>query len=369
MDRKIERICREFGVTGEYVNYEIVTNGHINCTYKVFFIRNGEIKDYILQKINGYVFKNPVIVMDNIVRVTEYIRAKIKATGVSAKRYVLHYSRTEDGKYYLVDENGWFWRCSRFIDDSVTFNMTDNLGVIEETGKAFGEFQMYLGDFPVKDLNIVIPHFHNTVMRYETFEKAIEKDEAGRRAQVQPEIDGYLALKEIATRMYGMQVKGELPLKVTHNDTKCNNVLFDKDTLRHLSVIDLDTVMPGLVGFDFGDAIRFIANTCDEDERDLSAVKLDMSKFKAFTKGFLSMVGETLTKNETETLPLGAITMTVECGMRFLTDYLDGDKYFKVCRKTHNLDRARCQLALARDMIAKYDAMKAVVDEYSETYA
>lgn len=365
MDRRIEKLCRRFGIAGEYTGFELLTNGHINTTYKVYFIRGGEVKDYILQRINAYVFKNPVGVMDNIVKVTEYIRNKIKATGVSAKRFVLHYQQTEDGKYYLTDADGGFWRCSRFIDDSVTFNMTDNLTVIEEAGKAFGEFQMYLSDFPVKELNIVIPHFHNTVLRYETFEKSIAADAVGRAESVKDEIGKYLGLKEIATRMYLMQRRGELPLKVTHNDTKCNNVLFDVSTFRHLSVIDLDTVMPGLIGFDFGDAIRFTANTCDEDEKDLSAVKLDMSKFRAFTEGFMSAVAPTLGENEKNTLALGAITMTVECGMRFLTDYLDGDRYFKTCYKTHNLDRARCQLALAEDMIARKDEMESVVAEYA----
>lgn len=364
MDRKIEKICRKFGIDGEYLSYELLTNGHINTTYKVYFVRRGEVKDYILQRINVYVFKNPEAVMENIVKVTEYIREKIKATGVSAKRYVLHYQPTENGKYYFVDEKDGFWRCARFIDDSVTFNITDNLTVIEEAGKAFGEFQMYLADFPVQDLNIVIPHFHNTVLRYETFENSVRRNDTGRADGVKVEIQKYLSLKEIATKMYKMQRAGELPLKVTHNDTKCNNVLFDKTTFRHLSVIDLDTVMPGLVGFDFGDAIRFTANTCDEDEKDVSIVKLDMDKFEAFTRGFLSAVGQALSENEKNTLALGAVTMTVECGMRFLTDYLDGDKYFKISREEQNLDRARCQLALAEDMITRIDEMNEVVDKY-----
>ena len=364
MDRKIEKICRKFGIDGEYLSYELLTNGHISTTYKVYFVRRGEVKDYILQRINVYVFKNPEAVMENIVKVTEYIREKIKATGVSAKRYVLHYQPTENGKYYFVDEKDGFWRCARFIDDSVTFNITDNPTVIEEAGKAFGEFQMYLADFPVQDLNIVIPHFHNTVLRYETFENSVRRNETGRADGVKDEIQKYLSLKEIATKMYKMQRAGELPLKVTHNDTKCNNVLFDKTTFRHLSVIDLDTVMPGLVGFDFGDAIRFTANTCDEDEKDVSIVKLDMDKFEAFTRGFLSAVGQALSENEKNTLALGAVTMTVECGMRFLTDYLDGDKYFKISREEQNLDRARCQLALAEDMITRIDEMNAVVDKY-----
>lgn len=365
MDRKIETLCRRFGIEGEYLRYELVENGHINTTYKVYFWRDGEEKDYILQRINTYVFKNPVEVMDNISSVTEYIRAKIKAGGISAKRFVLHYYKNvDDGNYYIVGEQGGFWRLCRYIDNSVTFNETDNLKVIEESGKAFGNFQLHLSDYPVKDLNIAIPHFHNTVKRYETFKESIEKDQSGRAHLVKEEIAEYLKLEDIATKMYKMQRAGELPLRVTHNDTKCNNVLFDEVTFENLAVIDLDTVMPGLVAFDFGDSIRFTANTSAEDETDLSKVKLDINKYRAFTKGFIQTVGGTLCQKEKETMALGAITMTVECGMRFLTDYIDGDKYFKIAYSQHNLDRARCQLTLAKDMILHLDDMQKIVEEY-----
>jgi len=365
MDKKIEWLCRRFGIEGEYQRYEVVTNGHINTTYKVYFYRDNEVKDYILQRINTYVFKNPVEVMNNISSVTEYIRAKIKQGGISAKRFVLHYYKNvEDGNYYIIGDQGGFWRLCRYIDNSITFNETDNLTLIEETSKAFGNFQLHLADYPVKSLHIAIPHFHNTVMRYENFKKSVEQNESGRADEVSNDIEEYLKLEEIATQMYKMQKRGELPLKVTHNDTKCNNVLFDEDTFENLAVIDLDTVMPGLVAFDFGDSIRFGANTCAEDERDTSKVKLDMAKYEAFAKGFMQTVGATLTENEKETMALGAITMTVECGLRFLTDYIDGDKYFKVECSDHNLVRARCQLALAKDMIEKYDEMKAIVKKY-----
>ena len=244
--------------------------------------------------------------------------------------------------------------------------MTDNLKVIEESGRAFGEFQYYLSDYPVKSLHIAIPHFHNTVNRYTLFREAVRNDLAGRKASVEKEIGEYLALEDVATRMYKMQRAGELPLKVTHNDTKCNNVLFDKDDFSHLSVIDLDTVMPGLVGFDFGDAIRFTANAADEDEADLSLVRLDMEKYKAFSRGFVSVVGSTLSENERRTLALGAFTMTAECGIRFLTDYLDGDRYFKVGYPEHNLVRSRCQLKLAQDMISRLDEMNDVIEEIAK---
>lgn len=362
----IEDICREFGLEGDFKYFETLTNGHINTSFKVYFYRDGEMKDYCLQRINSYVFKNPEQVMENISVITEYIRNKIKATGVTAKRLVLHFQTASDGKFYYVGPNGGFWRCSRFIDDSETYNETDNLGIIEEAGKAFGDFQLRLADFPVKKLNITIPHFHNTIMRYEAFDEAVKNDSARRAHGVLREIEEFSALRETATEMYKMQRRGELPLKVTHNDTKCNNVLFDKKTGEYLCVIDLDTVMPGLVGFDFGDAIRFIANSAKEDERDLEKVGLDFGKFDAFAKGFIGKLKGVLTRNEKDTLALGAFTMTAECGLRFLTDYLNGDVYFKTAYPEHNLDRARCQLTLAKDMLSKLDEMKAIVSKYAD---
>lgn len=365
-DEFIESICREFGIAGDYRSFELLTNGHINTSFLVYFYRNGEVKDYCLQRINSYVFKNPAEVMENISNVTEYIRNKIKATGVTAKRSVLHFQPASDGKYYHIGPNGGFWRCSRFIDDSATYNETDDLGIIEEAGKAFGDFQLKLADFPVKKLNITIPHFHNTIMRYEAFEEAVKNDEARRAGGVEAEIGQYRMLEETATEMYKMQRRGELPLKVTHNDTKCNNVLFDKETGEYLCVIDLDTVMPGLTGFDFGDAIRFIANSAEEDEKDLAKVGLDLDKFEAFSKGFAGKLKDVMSPAEKDTLALGALTMTAECGLRFLTDYLNGDVYFKTAYPEHNLDRARCQLALAEDMISKYDKMKSIVKKYAD---
>ena len=365
MDKKIEKLCRKFGIEGDYLRYELVTNGHINTTYKVYFFRDEEEKDYILQRLNTYVFKNPIEVMNNISSVTEYIRAKIKAGGISAKRFVLHYYKNvDDGNYYIIGEQGGFWRLCRYIDNSTSFNETDNLKVLEEAGRAFGNFQLHLADYPVKDLHIAIPHFHNTVKRYQTFKESIEKNESGRRNLVEKEIEEYLALEEISTKMYKMQRAGDLPLKVTHNDTKLNNVLFDEKTFENLAVVDLDTVMPGLVAFDFGDAIRFSANTSVEDETDLSKVNFDLVKYESFTRGFIETVGKTLSEKEKETMALGAITMTVECGMRFLTDYLDGDKYFKIEHPEHNLDRARCQLHLAKDMIKHFAEMNDIVKKY-----
>ncbi len=365
-EKQILEVCRKFGIKGEYLSYEVITSGHINSTYRVRFFRDNEEKDYILQWVNTYVFQDPVAVMDNISSVTEFIRAKIKKVQASAKRNVLHYSTTEDGKYYTYMPDGGFWRCYRFIDDSVCFEYTDDMQVVEESGVAFGEFQLYLADYPVEKLNIVIPHFHNTVRRYQAFRDAMEEDAMGRKAGVKKDIEGYLALEELATKPYKLQKQGILPLRVTHNDTKTSNILFDKSTLKHLSVIDLDTVMPGLVAFDFGDAIRVAASTSGEDEKDLNKVALDMKRYEAFTRGFVRTLKDALTEDEKRTLALGAVAMTTECGMRFLTDYINGDKYFRIGYPTHNLVRARCQLKLAQDMVAHLDEMQAIVDKYCE---
>ena len=363
-EKLIKSVCEKFCIAGEYKCYETVTSGHINTTYRVYFLRDGEIKDYILQRVNTYVFRNPIDVIENISSVTDFIRDKIKQKQATAKRNVLHYSQTLDGKYYTYMDDGSFWRCCRFIDNSVSFEHTDDLGVVECSGKAFGEFQQYLEDYPVEKLNIVIPHFHNTVMRYENFRKSFAEDIVKRAKGVQDLAEAYADLEEIATRLYRMQKQGILPLRVTHNDTKTSNILFDADTLENLSVIDLDTVMPGLVAFDFGDAIRGGASTAAEDEKDLSKVALSMEKYEAFTRGFVRQVKDSLTQAEKETLALGAIAMTVECGIRFLTDYLDGDVYFKIHYIGQNLVRAKCQLALAQDMIKHLDEMQAIVDKY-----
>ena len=365
-EKQVREVCDRFGLQGEYKCCESINSGHINTTYQVTFIRDQQDKRYILQRVNTYVFENPVEVMDNIVAVTQYIRAKIKETQPTAKRNVLHYSQTNDGKFYTYMPDGSFWRCYRYIDDSVCYMQVDDLNIVEEAGRAFGEFQLYLADFPVGNLNIVIPHFHNTVKRYSVFKEAVEKDSVGRVKEVENEIAGYLALEEIATQLYALQRRNELPLRVTHNDTKISNILFDCQSHKHLSVIDLDTVMPGLVANDFGDAIRIVASETEEDEKDLSKVGVNLEKYEAFTKGFVQTLKGRMTEKEKQTLALGAITMTVECGVRFLTDYLDGDKYFKVHYAKQNLDRAKCHLKLANEMVGHFDEMQKIVNKYCD---
>ena len=372
-EQKIIELMRSFNVEGDYLQHKTITNGLINTTELVYMEdQDGDIKRYILQKINKNVFKRPEDVMENIVKVTKFIRNKMKAAGEEYSRRVMKFYKANDGKYFTIDENGDYWRISKYIEKSVTFNSTDNLEVLEETGKAFGEFQGMLNDFPVEELNIIIPHFHNTLDRYRQLEEAIANDIAGRKGYVEKDIEAYLDLKTIATRLYAMQKAGQLPLRVTHNDTKSNNVLFELDKktgkIDYLCAIDLDTIMPGLACYDFGDAVRFAANTCAEDEINTDRVKLDMEKYKALVKGFVSTAGKSLTKEEIETLYLGAITMTIECGSRFLADYLNGDTYFKTQYAEHNLVRARCQLALADNMIENVEEMKQIVMRYAKQY-
>jgi len=361
---EIEKVFKDFKIDGQVIEITYFSNGLINTSCKVTAIVDGQIKEYVVQKINKNVFKKPEEVMENISSVTDSIKQKIKARGESSRRRVLKFYKANNGKYYTIDENGDYWRMYKYIDHSIAVNESDDPKVLEETGKAFGEFQQLLSDYPASKLNIIIPHFHNTEDRYRLFREAIANNQAGRVNEVQEEIAEYTILEELATKMYKMQKNGDLKLRVTHNDTKCNNVLLDEISKEYLCVIDLDTVMPGLVGFDFGDAIRFGANTSKEDEIDLSKVGIDLNKFEAFTKGFLSKTSKSLTDKEIETLPLGAITMTLECGLRFLTDYINGDKYFKTQYPTHNLVRSRCQLALGLDMVRNYEAMKQIVETH-----
>lgn len=356
IERQIARVCQRFCI-GELIRFERLDGGHINDTYRVYVRQCGEDNEYVLQKVNTYVFKEPTAVMENIASVTNYL----EQTG--GGRLGLKYFTADDGAYYLREESG-FWRCCLYIGNSVSYTHTDDIHIIEESGKAFGAFGRQLTCYPVHTLRIVIPHFHNTVRRYEALKQAEKEDVYGRRKEAVALLQGYYALHESATKPYRMQRAGILPLRVTHNDTKLSNVLFDKRTNEYISVIDLDTVMPGLTAFDFGDAIRAGASTAGEDERDLAKVELDMRKYEAFTRGYIGACKGAVSTEELQCLSLGALAMTAECGVRFLTDYLQGDGYFRIGYPTQNFDRARCHLRLAQDMFAKQKDMQAVVNFY-----
>ena len=361
MLEKLRQVCRAFKIVGEMKSYDEIKAGNINRTYKVNYLRpDGVQKSYMVQRVNTYVFKHPVEVMDNIDRVTEYIHSK------DPERTCLHFHHTEDGKPYIFDDDG-FWRLFNYIP-SANYNVTDDLEIIRNAGAAFGEFQMMLGDFPADQLYVTIPDFHNTRKRYETMELHAKEDPMGKVAEVREELDWLAQVRDTACKLTDLYDQGKLPLRVTHNDTKINNVLFDQENKKALAVIDLDTVMPGLVGHDFGDAIRFAGNFVEEDCKDAEKAGLNLAVFEAFTDGFLKWTAKTLTQNEIDTLALSSFVLAVELATRFLDDYILGSPYFKIDYPEHNLVRTRCQIALAKDMLAHMDEMQEIVKAYATKY-
>ncbi len=350
----MEKVPFAFQLDGRPVSLSRCDSGHINTT---FFLETDSGARYILQKVNRQVFRNVPALMSNIQAVTNHLWNKDPD-----ERRVLRLVPTLDGGSYAVDEQGEFWRVFVFIRDSVCLDKANTAEEFYESGIAFGRFQSLLSDFPADKLAETIPGFHDTIGRYRKFHEALSGDPEHRAQDVKPEIDLFLAREEEASQMVRMLLSGELPLRVTHNDTKLNNVLLDASTGKPLCVIDLDTVMPGLCGNDFGDSIRFGASTAVEDERDLSRVSLSLPMFEAYTRGFLSACGKSLTPLELETLPLAAKLITLECGLRFLTDYLEGDVYFRIHRPGQNLDRSRTQLQLVLDMERKFGEMQRIVN-------
>lgn len=331
-------------------------NGHINDTYLV-----ESNPKYILQKINSNVFKNPPQVMDNIEKVTNHLRKKIADEGGDPDRETMLVINTKDGKNFYKTCDGEYFRMYRFVDDATSYDNAENAEMFYEAARAFGKFQKLLSDFPMEELHETIPKFHDTRNRFLNLKKAIENDVCGRAADIAADLELALSFEnEVGVIVDGI-ADGSLPLRVTHNDTKLNNVLIDDKTGKGLCVIDLDTVMPGSLLYDFGDALRIGASNAAEDEADLSKVTFNLEYFESFAKGFLEEVG-TITDRERELLPFSAMLITYECGIRFLTDYLEGDTYFKIHREGHNLDRARNQIKLACDIRSKFPQMKEIID-------
>ena len=356
---KLLEVSRLFRIEYDYLGYETIQMGNVNRTYKVnFMLPEGKPKSFLVQNVNTYAFRNPVGLMDNIDKVTEHIRAK------KPGQLALHFHHTEDRKTYVEDGDN-FWRMTNYVD-SVTYNSVTDLEIVRNAGKAFGEFQMDLADFDIRELMETIPGFHNTRQRYENLRKAIEENKAGRVEEVREEIDYLLSVQDLACKLTDLQRQGKLPLRVTHNDTKINNVLFHPEDKHAMIVVDLDTVMPGLMGHDFGDAIRFAANYAEEDCRDLDQVGVNLEVFRAFAEGFLSRTAAAMTETEVDTLALSAFVLTAELATRFLADYLDGDLYFNIKYPEHNLVRTRCQLALAKNMLERMDEMKKLVRDCVE---
>lgn len=362
----LKDLVKMFRFEGEFIYEEPFGCGHINDTYAVYYkMKFASPHRYILQRINQDVFKFPDEIMQNISNITAHIRNKIIKNGGDAKREVLTIIKTMENKNYYIDDKGNFWRAYIFIDDATCYQIVEKPEHFYKSAKAFGKFQNQLSDFKADTLFEAIPNFHNTEKRFETFLEALEQDKMKRAQYIKSEIDFALARKEDSSILVDLLKENKLPLRVTHNDTKLNNVMIDNKTGEGICVIDLDTVMPGLSLYDFGDSIRFGANPALEDEKDLSKVYMDLSLFEIYTKGFLEEAGKSLTPTEIEYLPFSAKIMTFECGIRFLTDYLNGDTYFKIHREGHNLDRCRTQFKLVWDMEEKMDRMKTIVEKYS----
>lgn len=354
---KIHEVIDAYAINGTLTHKEPYGNGHINDTFLLTYDTPGGVQKYILQRMNHSVFKNPQALMENISRVTSYLRQIIIRRGGNPDRETLNVIRTADDSLCYKDSACNYWRMFLFIDDTICLEQVEDPREFYDSAVALGTFQQMLADYPAHTLHETIPNFHNTPSRFEDFRKAVERDALGRAHLVREEIDFALS-KESDTRVLtDLAARGELPLRVTHNDTKINNILFDRTTKKPLCIIDLDTVMPGLSHYDFGDSIRTGASTGAEDEQDLSKIELNLALYETFTKGFLEGCQGSLTKREIEFLPMGAKLMTYECGIRFLADYLDGDVYFKIHRDGQNLERARTQFKLVADMEQKWEAM------------
>lgn len=354
MDVVIRKILEKFLPGEEIVSARPHGSGHINHT---FAVETAGGKKYVLQKINTDIFKDVEGLMENVVNVTTYLKEQIVREGGDPERGTLTVIPAVDGKNYYIDAEGDSWRVYVLIDNVISLDQAESEEALYASGLAFGRFQAQLTDYPAQTLHETIPDFHNTPKRYEDFEKAVREDCCNRVRNAEKEIAFIRARREEIKILTDMLKRGELPLRLTHNDTKLNNVLLDPDTYEAVCIVDFDTIMPGLTAYDFGDAIRFGANTAAEDEPDTGKVSLSLPLYRAYARGFTEGCGGRLTPEEVETLPLGAKTITLEQGIRFLTDYLQGDTYYQITREGQNLDRCRTQLALVADMERKWEEM------------
>lgn len=360
----IQEVVEQFDFPGTLEACTTFGNGHINDTYRLSFQVGNQNKYYILQRMNKDVFTKPAELMENINGVTSWLKKKILENGGDVERETLNIVCTWDGKPYYVDSAGEYWRVYLFIEHATCFEQVEEDDDFYQSAVAFGHFQRLLADYPAETLHETIENFHNTPDRFRKFKAALDADACGRAKDVQAEIRFVLEREALTHVLCDLQASGKLPLRVTHNDTKLNNIMIDDETGRAICVIDLDTVMPGLSANDFGDSIRFGASTALEDEPDLSKVSCDLHLYELYVKGFTEGCAGALTDTELDMLPMGAILMTFECGIRFLTDYLEGDHYFKIHREGQNLDRCRTQFKLVKDMEEKLPQMKAIVDKY-----
>lgn len=356
----IDEILEAYDLADSMAAWDMIHNGHINRTY-IISLKGGEKR--LLQQINTTVFTKPLELMDNVMRVTDFLRKKIAEEGGDPTRETLKVFFTKDEKNCYVDSKGNYWRFYNYVENAFSYNSIENDELFYRAGAAFGNFQSQLADFPIDTLFDTIPDFHHTYKRFLNLKAAVEKNAADRKSEVEEELKFAFDREEDTKIIVDLIEKGEIPVRVTHNDTKLNNIMFDSETKTPVCVVDLDTVMPGSALYDFGDAIRFGASTAAEDEKDLSKVSMDLGLYEKYVKGYLSTAGKSLNEKEIEFLPFSAKLLTFECGMRFLTDYLDGDVYFGTAYPEHNLDRCRTQFKLVVDMEAKFDDMKRITAE------
>ncbi len=364
MTHDVQAIGRNFQVEGAFHEAAPFGSGHINDTYRARYDHAGTPRDYLHQRINHHVFKSPEKVMENMQKVTAHIWDKLRQAGeADPARRCLRLIPMPEGGLLHKDADGNYWRTMDCISGVQTYDTVQQPRQAYQAARAFGRFQRLLLDFPASDLHDTIPDFHHTPRRFERFLEVLEADPAGRAASIPGEIQFLRAHQAETARLLDLHAAGELPLRVTHNDTKLNNVLFDGDTGEGICVVDLDTVMPGLALYDFGDLVRTAATTAAEDEADLDRVRMDLSLFRELVRGYLDAVGGALEEAEVRNLAFSARLITLEIGMRFLTDHLEGDIYFKIHRDGHNLDRARNQFALVRSMEAQAREMELIVEE------
>jgi Ser/Thr protein kinase RdoA (MazF antagonist) len=357
----LNEIFECFETEGTFLNGEPYGSGHIHDTFRIE-TKESEKDNYILQRLNNKIFKNIPELQQNIERVTVHLRDKLnQIPGSDTKRECLSLIPSKDGKSWIIDKDGNFWRMYIFISNHRSYNTVDSPGKAFEGGKAIGRFQAMLADMPGGPLHETIPFFHNIEKRLDTFRLKIRENPAGRAESVSSEIEEFLKRADEMKIILRLGSEGKIPLRITHNDTKFNNILLDEND-KALCVIDLDTVMPGYVHYDFGDAIRTVTNSASEDETDLSKVKMNIELFKAYAQGYLSESGNTLNEIEKEYLAFAPRLITFTIALRFLTDYIDGDNYFKIHREHHNLQRARAQLKLVMSMEEQYDEMRRIIE-------
>ena len=365
MNSDLSVVVKHFRFAGEYIDINPHGFGHINDTYVARFQNpDGTVNRYILQRINHHVFKQPKGVMQNIEQVTDHLREKIIATDGDPIRETINLIPTLNGQTLHITSDGNYWRAEMYIEGAQAYQRAQSLDHHYNASRAFGKFQKMLGDFPTETLNITIPDFHNTPKRFRSFIEAVERDFINRARLVKSEIEFVLDRADETYVLIDLFERGELPERVTHNDSKFDNVMIDDETGEGICVIDLDTVMPGLSLYDFGDSVRFGANPATEDECDLSKVYIDMDVYDRIVAGFLETARDFLTTTEVDYLPFSAKLITLEQGIRFLSDYLNGDVYYKTHREGQNLDRCRTQLKMVDDMEMKMAQMEGIVERY-----